>query len=81
MFATVSDGFLLVSDLDANTVYRLDKPYWSNGAAYSAGISNSVGIVGLLDSETGSLKTVVTGLRNPRGMAFVDPTARDDDQR
>jgi hypothetical protein len=74
VFATASDGFLLISDLDANTVYRVDKPYWSNGAAYSAGISNSVGLVGLLDFETGDLKGIVTGLKNPRGMAFVDPS-------
>jgi hypothetical protein len=74
VFATSSDGFLLISDLDANTVYKVDKSFWSNGAAYSAGISNSVGLVGLLDFETGNLKTVVTGLKNPRGMAFVDPS-------
>jgi hypothetical protein len=75
VFATASDGFLLVSDLDANTVYRVDQPYWANGAAYSAGISNSVGLVGQLDFGTGNLTTIVSGLKNPRGMGFIPSQA------
>jgi hypothetical protein len=71
IIATSSDGFLLVSDLNANTVYRVDSPYWPNGAAYTAAIANSVGLVGQLDFLTGNLTPVVSGLTNPRGMAFV----------
>lgn len=74
VFATASDGFLLVSDNSADVVYRVDKPYWASGA-YSAGINaSSVGIVGVLDFGTGNINPVVTGLNNPHGMKFVSPS-------
>jgi hypothetical protein len=72
VFATVSNGFLLVSDLDADTIYRVDRNYWPNGVAYSAGQIGTVGFVGQLDFGTGNLTPIVNGLNNPRGMAFVD---------
>jgi hypothetical protein len=37
-----------------------------------------LGLVGRLDLETGNLKPVVTGLKNPRGMAFVRSPEDDD---
>jgi hypothetical protein len=72
VFATVSNGFLLVSDLDADTIYRVDRNYWPSGAAYSAGQIGTVGFVGQLDFGTGNLTPIVNGMNNPRGMAFVD---------
>jgi len=72
VFATVSDGFLLVADLSADTIYRVDRNYWPNGVAYSAGQIGTAGFVGRLDFETGNLSPIVKGLNNPRGMAFVD---------
>jgi hypothetical protein len=72
VFATVSNGFLLVSDLDADTIYRVDRNYWPSGAAYSAGQIGTVGFVGQLDFGSGNLTPIVNGMNNPRGMAFVD---------
>ena len=72
IFATASDGFILVSDLSADTVYAIHKHSFVPGAAYSAGIANgTVGLLGRLDLEFGQLTPIVTGLKNPRGMTFV----------
>jgi hypothetical protein len=38
-----------------------------------------LGLVGKLDLETGNLTPVVTGLKNPRGMAFVRNQEEEDD--
>jgi hypothetical protein len=78
VFTRSGEGFILVSDLDANTVYAIDRAFWLGRSAYSA--SNSLGLVGRLDLETGNLKPVVTGLKNPRGMAFVRIQEEDDDR-
>jgi hypothetical protein len=81
IFATASDGFILVSDLDANTVYAIHKHEFAPGAAYSAGIGNGVvGLVGRLDLEFGQITPIVTGLVNPRGMTFVATPDKDHDQ-
>jgi hypothetical protein len=72
------DGFILVSDLDANIVYRIDQAFWPGLEPYSA--SNSLGLVGRLDLETGNLAPVVTGLKNPRGMSFIPARARKEDE-
>lgn len=80
IFATASDGFILVSDLNANTVYAIHKQSFVPGAAYSAGIANGVvGLVGRLDLEFGQLTPIVTGLQNPRGMTFVATPDEDHD--
>ncbi len=57
-------------------MYAIDRPFWPSGAAYSA--SNSLGLVGLLNFDTGNLTPIVTGLKNPRGMAFV--SEQEDDE-
>lgn len=77
VFATSSDGFILVSDLDAGIVYSIHRSSFSPGTAYSA--ANVAGFVGRLDFEFGQLTPIVTGLRNPRGMAFVATGDEDDD--
>jgi hypothetical protein len=79
VFTHSGEGFILVADLDANTVYAIDRAFWPDRSPYSA--SNSLGLVGKLDLETGNLKPVVTGLKNPRGMAFVGNQEEDDRSR
>ncbi len=81
VFTRTGEGFILVSDLDANTVYAIHRAAWHGHVAYSAGIANAVGLVGKLDLETGNLTPVVTGLKNPRGMAFVRNQEEEDDDR
>jgi len=79
IFATASDGFILVSDLNANTVYAIRKHEFAPGTAYSAGIANGVvGLVGRLDLEFGEITPIVTGLVNPRGMTFVATPDEDE---
>jgi hypothetical protein len=78
IFATASDGFILVSDLDAGIVYSIHRHDFPPGTAYSA--ANEAGFVGRLDFEFGQLTPIVTGLRNPRGMAFVAKRDGDDDR-
>jgi hypothetical protein len=76
VFATSSEGFILVSDLDAGIVYSIHRNHFTPGAAYSA--ANVPGFVGRLDLEFGEVIPIVTGLRNPRGMAFVAKHDEDD---
>jgi hypothetical protein len=69
VFPTLSAGFLLVADRNAETVYKITAPFIEPGSAYSA--SDSGGFVGTLDFMTGDLTPVVTGMVSPHGMAFV----------
>jgi len=78
VFATASEGFILVSDLNAGIVYKIQRKHFTPGTAYSA--ANVPGFVGRLDLEFGLLTPIVTGLQNPRGMAFVARRDDDDDR-
>jgi hypothetical protein len=78
VFTHSGEGFILVSDLNANIVYAIDRAFWPDHGAYSA--SNTLGLVGRLDLETGNPKPVVTGLQNPRGMAFVGKQDEQEDR-
>jgi hypothetical protein len=81
LFTPSSDGFVLVSDTAADTVYAIRKAGFAPGAAYSAAVAGSgstaQGFVGRLDLEFGQLTPIVTGLNSPHGLAFVR-TADDD---
>jgi hypothetical protein len=70
-FAPISRAFLLVSDLHGEAVYRIDRPTFEfePGVAYSA--SDSSGIVGTLNLDTGAVTPIVTGLVSARGLLFV----------
>jgi hypothetical protein len=67
IFPTSSEGIILVSDRDGETVYAITKPIFAPGAAYSA-TPNSVGE---LDFNTGVITPVVTGMVSPHGMTFI----------
>lgn len=77
-FAPNARAFLLVSDLTGNAIYRIDSPTFGfePGVAYSA--SDTAGIVGVLNLDTGVLTPIVTGLGSGRGMLFVPPEADDE---
>ena len=83
-FVTSDDGFLLVSDTPADTVYAIRKNEFVPGTPYTAALGapdsagNSIGFVGLLDLNYGSIAPVVTGLKSPHGLGFV-PTHPDED--
>lgn len=67
VFATSSDGVILLSDRDGETVYSISKDFFAPGSAYSASPTN----LDRDDLDTGVLTPVVTGFVSPHGMAFV----------
>ena len=77
IFATSTQGTLLVSDRDGETIYAISKDIFSPGAAYSATPTS----VGRLDMDTGVITNVVTGMVSPHGMAFVEQQEKDKDKR
>jgi hypothetical protein len=85
LFIPSDDGFVLVSDTPANTVYMIRKNEFVPGTALTAAVGapdangNSEGFVGVLDMNFGELTPVVTGLQSPHGMAFVKTHGDDDD--
>lgn len=79
LFVPNGDGFILVSDTPADTVYAIRKAEFAPGAAYTAAVAGSAGFVGRLDLELGRLTPIVTGMQSPHGMGFVKTTGDDDD--
>lgn len=79
-FAPASHSFMLVADLNGQTVYRIDSPTFGfePGTAYSA--SDTAGFVGTLNLDTGAITPIVTGLGSGRGVLFVVREA-DGDRR
>ena len=75
LFIPNSDGFMLIADKPANTVYTLRRTAFVPGAAYSAAqaVSGATteSFLGRLDLEYGILTPVVTGLGNPGGLGYV----------
>ena len=76
-FTTSSEGFILFADKGLNTVFRLDKKAFAPGAAYTA--ADGGPFVGTIDVTTGAISPIVTGLKNPGGLVFVDTSKRDSD--
>jgi hypothetical protein len=79
-FVTSSEGFLLFADKGLNTVYKISKSAFVPGTAYTA--ADGGPFVGALDMTTGVVTPIVTGVKNPGGMIFVDTSKNDrDDHR
>ena len=84
LFIPASEGFLLLSDTPANTVYKISKARWVPGAAYTGALGapdsngNSMGFVGGLDLNFGDIRPVVTGFKSPHGMGFVKTAGEDE---
>jgi hypothetical protein len=84
VFITSSEGFILFADKGLNKVFKLSKNAFAPGSAYTA--ADGGPFVGTLDLSSGLITPVVTGLKGPGGMAFVDmsehgwsPWKRDED--
>jgi hypothetical protein len=79
VFASARKGYLLVSDTNANRIYKISADVWQQGAAFSAstGVAAANGApavpayVGQLDMRSGALLPLVTNLASPHGMVFV----------
>jgi hypothetical protein len=67
VLANSSQGLILVSDRDGETIYSIQAPFFGPGEAYSAGPT----FVGRLDPHTGVLTPVVSGMVSPHGMTFI----------
>jgi hypothetical protein len=69
-FVTSSQGFILFADKKLNTVYKLERPAFAPGSAYTA--ADGGPFVGTIDLTSGVITPVVKGLSNPGGLVFVD---------
>src|ERR1700676_5113009 len=78
-FVTSSEGFLLFADKGLNAVYEISKNAFVPGTAYTA--ADGGPFVGALDMTTGIVTPIVTGLKGPGGMMFVDTSSHDRDDR
>ena len=67
VLAYSSQGVILVSDRDGETVYSITAPFFGPSEAYSAGAT----FVGRLNTHTGVLTSVVTNMVSPHGMTFI----------
>ncbi|HEX3495677.1 MAG TPA: hypothetical protein VHT02_00625 [Methylocella sp.] len=70
-FVPVPQTFMLVADVTANKVYRIDQPSlgFEPGIAYST--SDTAGIVGQLNLDNGVITPIATGFISTLGMIFV----------
>jgi sugar lactone lactonase YvrE len=77
-FAPNPKAFLLVSDVNAGVIYRIDAGTFGfePGAAYTA--SDTLGLLGTLNLDNGVVTPIVTGFGSARGLLFVPPD-RDTD--
>jgi hypothetical protein len=81
-FAPLPKAYLLVSDVNAGVIYRIDAGTFGfePGVAYSA--SDTLGLVGTLNLDNGFVTPIVTGFGSARGMIFVAPDGdRDGDDK
>ena len=76
-FVTSSEGFILFADKGLNTVFALKKKAFAPGAAYTA--ADGGPFVGTIDLTTGFITPIVTGLKNPGGLVFIDTSKHDRD--
>src|SRR6202051_1122305 len=78
-FVTSTEGFILFADKGLNTVFSLKKNAFAPGAAYTA--ADGGPFVGTIDLTTGIITPIVTGLKGPGGMVFVDTSQHEGDPR
>ena len=69
-FATSTQGFILFADKGLNTVYKLTRNAFVPGTAYTA--ADGGPFVGTIEMTTGVITPIVTGLKNPGGLVFVN---------
>jgi len=70
-FAPAGSVALLVTDIGTGVIYRIERPSFGFeiGTAYSA--SDTLGLVGTLNVDTGFVSPVVTGMNSARGLVFL----------
>ena len=81
-FAPHPKAFLLVTDVNAGVIYRIDAGTFGfePGVAYSA--SDTLGLLGTLNLDNGVVTPIVTGFGSARGLLFISPDGdKDGDDR
>jgi hypothetical protein len=81
-FARNPKAFLLVTDVSAGVIYRIDAGTFGfePGTAYTT--SDTLGLVGTLDLDNGFVTPIATGFGSTRGLLFIAPDRdRDGDDR
>jgi hypothetical protein len=78
-FVTSSQGFILFADKGLNTVFKLTRTGFVPGSAYTA--ADGGPFVGTVDLTSGIVTPVVTGIKSPGGLVYVDTSKRDGDSR
>jgi hypothetical protein len=76
-FVTSTEGFILFADKGLNQVFTLKKAAFVPGTAYTA--ADGGPFVGTIDLTTGVITPIVTGLKAPGGVVFVDTTKHPGD--
>ena len=71
-FVTSTQGFILFADKTLNTVFKLSRKAFVPGSAFTA--ADGGPFVGTIDMTTGIITPIVTGLKGPGGMMYVDTT-------
>jgi len=77
-FAPNPKAFLLLTDVGAGVIYRIDsEPFgFEPGTAYSA--SDTLGLLGTLNLDNGVVTPIITGFGSARGLIFVSPDGDND---
>jgi hypothetical protein len=77
-FAPNPNAFLLVTDVNAGVIYRIDGGTFGfePGVAYSA--SDTLGLLGTVNLDNGVVTPIVTGFGSARGLLFVAPDGDKD---
>jgi hypothetical protein len=78
-FVTSSEGFILFADKGLNTVFKLTRTGFVPGSAYTA--ADGGPFVGTLDLTSGIVTPVVTGIKSPGGLVYVDTSKQGADAR
>lgn len=76
-FVTSTEGFILFADKTLNKVFALKKKAFVPGTAYTA--ADGGPFVGTVDLTSGVITPLVTGVKGPGGLVFVDTSKHDVD--
>ena len=77
-FAPNPKAFLLLTDVNAGVIYRIDAGTFGfePGTAYSG--SDTLGLLGTLNLDNGFVTPIITGFGSVRGLLFVSPDGDKD---
>src|SRR5258708_37969096 len=69
VFPTQASGTIYVVDTSANIIYAVTSKVFPPNSAFSS--SDTTGVLGRVDLQTGKLTPIVTGMQSPHGALFL----------